>query len=76
MWSVYAAASDKFFFIRIGALEHPGAYPPDINIFTKSKQPWVQLMPGIPATEEYYDAKELWSQDALARMQAAVEADA
>jgi len=72
LWSVYAAASDKFFFVRIGTLEDPGSYPPDINIFTKSKQPWVPLMPDIPATEGYYDAKELWSQEALARMKAAV----
>jgi hypothetical protein len=30
-------------------------FPPDIHIFTSSKQPWVNLQGGAPAVPEYYD---------------------
>jgi hypothetical protein len=41
--------------------------PPDIQIFTASKQPWVVLAPDIPAVPEYYKASEYWSKDSLQR---------
>lgn len=74
LWSTYAAFGDDFSFVRVGSLEDPGQYPPDINIFTKSKQPWVTLLDGIPAAEEFYDPKETWPNAALQRMQAVLEA--
>ncbi len=74
LWSTYAAFGDGFSFVRIGALENPGQYPPDINIFTKSKQPWVTLLDGIPAVPEFYDPKETWPAPALQRMQAVMDA--
>ena len=76
LWSTYVAFGEAFLFMRVGALEEPNQYPPDINIFTKSKQPWVTLMVGIPATEEFYDPKEMWPAASLQRMQAVMEAQA
>jgi hypothetical protein len=41
--------------------------PPDIHIFTASKQPWVVLPPDTPAVAEYYKAGELWPKESLER---------
>ena len=47
-------------FVRVGTLDDPDRLPPDIHIFTASKQPWVVLPPGTPAVPEYYKASEYW----------------
>jgi hypothetical protein len=44
LWSVYAGAGPKFRFVRVGTLADPDACPPEIHIFTESKQPWVIIM--------------------------------
>ncbi len=68
VWSHYAGAGDKVCFVRVGTLEQPDQLPPDIHIFTASKQPWVVLPPNTPAFEVYYDRKQLWPPESLARM--------
>ncbi len=70
VWSTYGGAGEALLFVRVGALDNPAACPPDINIFTRSKQPWVTLLEDIPATEAYYDAREHWPAESLKRMQA------
>jgi hypothetical protein len=70
VWSNYAGAGDAVRFVRVGALDEPDRWPPDIHIFTASKQPWVVLPPGMPAVEEYYKASERWPADSLARRRA------
>ena len=67
LWSNYAGAGDALRFIRVGTLDDPDGFPPDIHIFTSSKQPWVVLSPTIPAVAEYYDAKEHWPPASLER---------
>lgn len=67
LWSNYAGAGDLFRFVRIGTLESPGAFPPDVHIFTASKQPWVVLPPGMPAFPVFYDRNALWPQGSLDR---------
>jgi len=74
VWSHYVGSGDDFSFVRVGSLENPGAYPPDINIFTRSKQPWVTLLADIPAAEEFYDPGECWPEAALLRKQAVIDA--
>ena len=54
VWSHYAGAGDAVCFVRVGTLDEPDRLPPDIHIFTASKQPWVVLPPGVPAVAEYY----------------------
>jgi hypothetical protein len=76
LWSKYAAMGDGFSFVRVGSLNNPSAYPPDINIFAKSKQSWVTLLDGIPTVDEFYDPKEFWSDEALQRMQVVMSTDA
>ena len=67
LWSNYAGAGDAVRFVRVGTLDTPDALPPDIHIFTASKQPWVVLPTGAPAVEEYYDRQEYWPQASLER---------
>lgn len=70
VWSVYSGAGPLFRFVRAGTLDDPDACPPDIHIFTASKQPWVVLPDGVPAVPEYYDREVHWPAESLARRDA------
>lgn len=70
LWSHYSGAGPKVCFVRIGTLADPDRFPPDIHIFTASKQPWVVLPPGARAFAEYYDSKVEWTEASLARRRA------
>lgn len=72
VWSHYAGSGPITRFVRVGTLDEPDLLPPDVHIFTASKQPWVVLPEGVPAFEEYYDRDELWPGESLARRQALV----
>lgn len=67
LWSNYAGSGDAIRFVRVGTLDEPDRLPPDIHIFTSSKQPWVVLAPGVPAVPEYYDRRQYWPQASLER---------
>ncbi len=67
LWSNYSGAGDAVRFVRVGTLDDPDQLPPDIHIFTMSKQPWVALPSGARAVEEYYDREEIWPEESLAR---------
>lgn len=68
LWSHYPGAGDKIKFVRVGTLDNPDLLPPDIHIFTSSKQPWVVIPPRALAVEEYYDVKETWPDEAKKRL--------
>jgi hypothetical protein len=70
LWSNYAGAGPVLAFVRVGTLDDPDRLPPDIHIFTASKQPWVVLPTGARAVPEYYDRDALWSTESLARRRA------
>jgi hypothetical protein len=67
VWSNYAGAGDAVRFIRVGTLDEPDRLPPDIHIFTASKQPWVVIPPNTPAVAAYYKASDLWPKESLER---------
>jgi hypothetical protein len=67
LWSNYAGAGDAVRFVRVGTLDEPDRLPPDIHIFTSSKQPWVVLPPGTPAVSEYYKSADYWPKESLER---------
>jgi hypothetical protein len=67
VWSNYAGAGDAVRFVRVGTLDEPDRLPPDVHIFTASKQPWVVIPPNTPAVAEYYKASELWPKESLER---------
>ena len=76
VWSHYAGGGDAVRFVRVGTLDEPDRLPPDVHIFTESRQPWVVLPPGTRAFPEYYDARDVWPPDRLARRAALLAARA
>jgi len=72
LWSNYSGAGDAARFVRVGTLDEPDRLPPDVHIYTSSKQPWVVLPGGTPAVAEYYKASELWPKESLQRRAALV----
>ena len=71
LWSNYAGAGPSMRFIRVGTLDEPARFPPDIHIFTSTKLPWVVLPAGAPAFPEFYNPKDLWPAESQARYKAA-----
>ena len=67
VWSNYGAAD--FRFVRVGTLDNPDLLPPDVHIFTASKQPWILLPQGTPVKESYYRHEEVWSTESLERLE-------
>lgn len=74
LWSHYAGSGDKFSFVRVGTLDEPDRLPPDVHIFTASKQPWVVIPPDAPAYEIFYKREEIWPAESLKRRQAVLQA--
>jgi hypothetical protein len=70
VWSNYAGACEAIRFVRVGALDEPDRFPPDIHIYTASKQSWVVLPEGVRAVAEYYRASEVWPAESLTRRKA------
>ncbi len=70
LWSNYAGAGPLVRFVRVGTLDQPDHLPPDLHIFTASKQPWVVLPPGMPSVPGYYDRNFYWPPESLARRSA------
>lgn len=69
LWSHYAGLGELISFIRVGTLDDPNLLPPDIHIFTSSKQTWLELPPETPAVEEYYRSGDYWPQQSIERYQ-------
>ncbi|MFT4826504.1 MAG: hypothetical protein ACI9GB_003109 [Halioglobus sp.] len=70
LWSNYSGFGPAFHFIRVGSLDEPDHLPPDIHIFTETKQPWVMLSPDTHAVPVFYSLDEIWSSDSLERLAA------
>ena len=72
LWSYYLVLSggigNAVRFLRVGTLDDPGALPPDVHIYTSSKQSWVTLSPDELAVEEYYVTNEVWPKESLERL--------
>ena len=71
LWSNYPQAGPRIHFIRVGTLDDPSWAPPDIHIYTSTKQPWVVLPDGVPAVPEFYRPADYWPADSIARFKAA-----
>jgi hypothetical protein len=70
LWSNYAGAGDAIRFVRVGTLNNPDLFPPEIHIFTASKQSWFAIPPAAPAVEAYYEREQYWPADRLERWRA------
>jgi hypothetical protein len=62
--------SPRIRFVRAGTLDDPSVVAPDVHIFTKSKVPWVSIPDSVPAVQVFYDMKEMWPKESLARLEA------
>ena len=71
LWSNYPGAGPAILFVRVGTLDVPGACPPDVHIFTRSKLPWVVLPQGAAVFAEFYEYAAHWPQQSLQRWAAA-----
>jgi len=67
VWSNFPQAGPAVRFVRVGTMDNPGEYPPDIHIFTSSKLPWVTLPAGARVVAEFYSLDEVWSDEAKER---------
>lgn len=66
-WSNYEGPLTRY--VRVGTLDQPARCPPDVHIFTISKQPWLLLSEGVPALERTYERKEeYWSEESMKRL--------
>jgi len=72
IWSHYSGAGRAISFVRVGTLDNPNLCPPDIHIYTSTKQNWVILPGEVPAVAEYYRRSEYWPRESQARLKAAV----
>lgn len=71
VWSDYGRRP-QFRFVRVGTLDDPGAFAPDMHIYTRAKARWLRLPKGVPAFRDYYDAKKVWPKKSLERYKAAL----
>lgn len=70
LWSDYGGRR-WLRFVRLTTLDDPGAFPPDVHIYTRSKLPWVALPEDAKVFEAYYDSRQEWSAESQARFKAA-----
>ena len=73
IWSNYPGSGAAVRFVRVGTIDDPAPFPPEAHIFTSSKQPWVTLPANAKAFAEFYDPREVWSDEARARLRAVRE---
>ncbi|WP_339742947.1 GFA family protein [uncultured Maricaulis sp.] len=76
VWSNYhmGGLRERIRFIRVGTLDNPDRLPPDVHIFTSTKQPWVILPPDDYAVDEFYNYENTWTRGSLKRRAAMIEA--
>jgi hypothetical protein len=67
LWSHYPGGGKAVAFVRVGTLAEPWRLPPDVHIYTSTKQPWVVLPAGVPAVAEFYDVEQVWPAASLQR---------
>jgi hypothetical protein len=71
VWSNFAGAGPKIYFLRAGTLDRKDLIKPDANIYVAFKQPWTKPLEGIPSFDEFYSYKDHWPKEALDRVMAA-----
>lgn len=69
LWSHYAypGIGNRMCFVRVGTLLEPNRLPPDIHIYTKSKQAWVSIPSDARSVSQFYKASEVWPATSLKR---------
>ena len=70
LWSYYPGLGRLGMGLRVGTLDHSGAFAPDAVIFTGEAMPWVAFPAGIPQFEASYRPKDILPPERLARLMA------
>ena len=70
VWSNYnmGGLREHIRFIRVGTLDDPDQFPPDVHIYTISKQPWVVLPEGDQRVDAFYDFEKTWMPESMERL--------
>jgi len=71
VWGHYASAGEAMAFVRVGTLDDPSPFPPDIHVFTSTKAAWLPLPEGAKTFPEFYNPAQEWPPESLARARAA-----
>ena len=53
--------------LRTKTLDNPEKFPPQVHIFTKDKDPWLNLSEDVICFKEMYDQKKIWPEESLDR---------
>ena len=53
--------------VRTKTLDNPEKFPPQAHIFTKNKDPWLNLSDDVICFKEMYDPKKTWPEESLNR---------
>ncbi len=56
--------------LKPGTLDDTDWFKPEAHIWTRSKQPWVQISEDTACFETAYDASEVWPKESLERLHA------
>lgn len=71
LWSNYGGR-EAIRFLRVGTLDEAFRIKPDIHIYTSTKQPWVILSPDALCVPAYYDSRQVWPAESIARRAAVI----
>ena len=53
--------------VRTKTLEDPKIFPPQVHIFTKDKDPWLNLSDKEKCFETAYDREKTWPEESIKR---------
>ena len=53
--------------LRTKTFDNPENFPPQVHIFTKDKDPWLNLSEDVICFKEMYDPKKTWPEESLKR---------
>ena len=72
VWSNYnmGGLRKRIRFVRVGTLDDPDQFSPDVHIFTESKQPWVIIPEGDTRVDVFYNWDDVWSPESMERLHA------
>ena len=51
--------------VRTKTLDNSEKFPPQVHIFTKDKDPWLNLSEDVICFKEMYDQKKIWPEESL-----------
>ena len=53
--------------VKVGTLQNPDQFPPGVHVHIKQKVSWIEIPEDVPAFEEGYDFKAVWSSEGYTR---------